>query len=98
MYLGYLLLRSIIEEPEQAARYSAVLGIVAALDVPLVHFSVYWWRTLHQPPTVMKPGPVNMPPAILAALLVNVVAFTLLYTYFVAKRVNTLRREHEVLA
>src|SRR5438128_6968897 len=95
MYLGYLLLRGIIEEPEQAARYSAVLGIVAALDVPLVHFSVYWWRTLHQPPTVMKPGPVNMPPAILAALLVNVVAFTLLYTYFVVKRVNTLRREHE---
>ena len=98
MYLGYLLLRGIIEEPEQAARFSAVLGIVAALDVPLVHFSVYWWRTLHQPPTVMKPGPSNMPPAILAALLVNVVAFTLLYTYFVAKRVNTLRREHEVLA
>ena len=98
MYLGYLLLRGIIEEPEQAARYSAVLGIVAALDVPLVHFSVSWWRTLHQPPTVMKPGPINMPPAILAALLVNVVAFTLLYTYFVAKRVNTLRREHEVLA
>ena len=98
MYLGYLLLRGIIEEPERAARYGAVLGIVAALDVPLVHFSVYWWRTLHQPPTVMKPGPINMPPAIFAALLVNVVAFTLLYTYFVAKRVDTLRREHEALA
>ncbi len=98
MYLGYLLLRGIIEEPERAARYGAVLGIVAALDVPLVHFSVYWWRTLHQPPTVMKPGPINMPPAILATLLVNVVAFTLLYTYFVAKRVDTLRREHEALA
>ena len=67
MYLGYLLLRGMIDDHERGARYAAVLGIVAALDVPLVHFSVYWWRTLHQPPSVLKPGPVSMPPAILAA-------------------------------
>jgi heme exporter protein C len=75
-----------------------VLGIIAALDVPLVHFSVYWWRTLHQPPSVMKPGAPAMPPLILATLLVNLVAFTLLYAYFVAKRVDLLRREDEALA
>src|SRR5437868_15482359 len=98
MYLGYLLLRGTIDDPERAARYCAVLGIVAALDIPLVHFSVYWWRTLHQPPSVLKPGAATMPPAILAALLVNVVAFTLLYVYFVAKRVRLLRDETEVLA
>jgi heme exporter protein C len=98
MYLGYLLLRGMIEERERAARYSAVLGIVAALDIPLVHFSVYWWRTLHQPPSLMKPGPANMPPVIVAALLVNVVAFTLLYAYFVAKRLGSLGLEEEALA
>ncbi len=98
MYLGYLLLRGMIDDQERAARYCAVLGIVAALDVPLVHFSVYWWRTLHQPPSVLKPGAATMPPAILAALLVNVVAFTLLYVYFVAKRVRLLRAESEALA
>jgi len=98
MYLGYLLLRGMIDDPERAARYCAVLGIVAALDVPLVHFSVYWWRTLHQPPTVLKPGAVSMPPAILAALLVNVLAFTLLYVYFVVKRARLLRVESEALA
>src|SRR5438874_7114313 len=98
MYLGYLLLRGMIDDGERAARYCAVLGIVAALDVPLVHFSVYWWRTLHQPPSVLKPGAATMPPAILAALLVNVVAFTLLYVYFVAKRVRLLRDETEALA
>src|SRR5215510_11181459 len=86
MYLGYLLLRGMIEDRERGARYAAVLGIVAALDVPLVHFSVYWWRTLHQPPSVLKPGPASMPPAILLALLVNLAAFTVLYAYFVAKR------------
>jgi heme exporter protein C len=98
MYLGYLLLRGMIDERERGARYAAVLGIVAALDVPLVHFSVYWWRTLHQPPSVLKPGPVTMPGPILAALLVNLVAFTLLYAYFVAKRVDLLRRSEEALA
>jgi len=98
MYLGYLLLRGMIDDHERAARYCAVLGIVAALNVPLVHFSVYWWRTLHQPPSVLKPGAATMPPAILAALLVNVAAFTLLYAYFVAKRVRLLRVESEALA
>jgi heme exporter protein C len=97
MYLGYLLLRGMIEDRERAARYAAVLGIVAALDVPLVHFSVYWWRTLHQPPSLLKPGPATVSQSILAALLVNIAAFALLYAYFVAKRVGVLRREQEVL-
>lgn len=98
MYLGYLLLRGMIDERERGARYAAVLGIVAALDVPLVHFSVSWWRTLHQPPSVLKPGAPTMDAAILAALLVNLAAFTLLYAYFVAKRVGLLRIEQDALA
>jgi heme exporter protein C len=96
MYLGYLLLRGMIEDREQGARYAAVLGIVAAFNIPLVHFSVYWWRTLHQPPSLMKPGPGTMPGVIAAALLVNFVAFSLLYVYFVSKRVGVLRGEAEV--
>ncbi len=95
MYIGYLLLRGMIEEPERAARFAAVLGIVAALNIPLVHFSVVWWRTLHQPPSLMKPGGSAMPGIIVAALLVNFVAFSLLYVYFVAKRARLLRLEAE---
>ncbi|MGH7313685.1 MAG: heme ABC transporter permease CcmC [Candidatus Rokuibacteriota bacterium] len=98
MYLGYLLLRAMIEDRERAARYSAVLGIVAALNIPLVHFSVYWWRTLHQPPSILKPGPSTMPPIFLVVLLVNLAAFTLLYAWFVFKRVRLLRREQEAFA
>jgi heme exporter protein C len=98
MYLGYLLLRAMIDDHERASRYAAVLGIVAALDIPLVHFSVLWWRTLHQPPSLIKPGTPTMPTAILVALLVNFAAFTLLYAYFVSKRVALLRREAEALA
>jgi heme exporter protein C len=98
MYVGYLLLRGMVDDRERAARLCAVLGIVAALDVPLVHFSVYWWRTLHQPPSLLKPGAPSMPPVILAALLVNLVAFTLLYAYFVTKRARLLAAEAEALA
>jgi heme exporter protein C len=98
MYLGYLLLRGTVEDRERAARYCAVLGIVAALDMPLVHFSVYWWRTLHQPPSLMKPGGFTGSAAILWPLLVNLAAFTVLYAYLVAKRVRVLRAETEALA
>src|SRR5216117_1501575 len=98
MYLGYLLLRGTIDDPERAARYCAVLGIVAALDIPLVHFSVYWWRTLHQPPSLMKPGGFTGSSSILWPLLVNLIAFVLLYAYFVARRVRLLRAEAEAVA
>ena len=89
MYVGYLLVRAMIDDPERGARYAAVLGIVAALDIPLVHFSVLWWRTLHQPPSVGRPEASAMDPIILV---------TLLYGYFVAKRVRLLRAESEALA
>jgi heme exporter protein C len=95
MYVGYLLLRGMIDERERAARSAAVLGVVAALNIPLVHFSVYWWRTLHQPPSLMKPGGSSMPPVIVAALLVNFAAFSLLYLYFLGRRVRLLGLEAE---
>ena len=77
---------------------AACIGIVAALDMPLVHFSVYWWRTLHQPPSLLKPGGFTGSAAILTPLLVNVAAFTLLYAYLVAKRARLLRAERGALA
>ena len=98
MYLGYLLLRGMIDDRERGARFAAVLGIVAAFNIPLVHFSVYWWRTLHQPPSLMKPGPGTMPGIIVTALLVNFAAFTLLYCYFVTRRARLLRLEAEAEA
>ena len=98
IYLGYLLLRGMIDDPDRGARYAAVVGIIGALDIPLVHFSVVWWRTLHQPPSVGRPEATAMDPIILVTLLVNVAAFTLLYLYFVAKAVRILRRQEEALA
>jgi heme exporter protein C len=98
IYVGYLMLRRAADEPERAARYAAVVAILGALNIPLVHFSVYWWRTLHQPPSVLRPGAATMPDTILAVLLVNLGALALLATYFVAKRMAILRAEAEALA
>ena len=98
IYLGYLLLRGMVDDHERGARYAAVVGIVGALDIPLVHFSVLWWRTLHQPPSVGRPEASAMDPIILVTLLVNVAAFTLLYIYFVGKGIRILRRREEAMA
>jgi len=98
IYVGYLLLRRMIEDYDLAGRFAAIVGIVGALNVPLVHFSVYWWRTLHQPPSLFRPGTATMPAVFWGVALVNAIAFALLYAYFVAKRVDLLKREQESLA
>jgi heme exporter protein C len=97
MYLGYLLLRGMIDDRERAARFAAVVGVVAALNMPLVHFSVYWWRTLHQPPSILRPGTSALPAVFWRVVLVHLVAFALVYLYFVVKRARLLAREVEAL-
>jgi heme exporter protein C len=98
IFVGYLLVRQMTDDAERGARFAAVVGIVGALNIPLVHFSVYWWRTLHQPPTFVKPGPSAAASSIRAALLVNFAALLLLCAYFIAKRYALLRAEHEAAA
>src|SRR5499426_2597494 len=71
VYLGYLLLRAMVEEPEARARFAAVVGIVGAVNIPIVHFSVYWWRALHQPATILAPGKAPLSPSLGLPLAVN---------------------------
>jgi len=97
IYLGYLLLRSVVEDPERAATYAAVLGILGALDVPIIHFSVQWWRTLHQPATVLRPEKPTMDPTMLAVLALNVVAFLAAYAYLAGRRYRLLTLRGQAL-
>lgn len=99
IYLGYTLLRSSLVERERRARLAAVLGITGFVDVPIVHFSVLWWRGLHQPPTVIRPGDPTIDHLFLAVLLASVAAFTLLYAWLLARRVDLelLRDEAELV-
>jgi heme exporter protein C len=98
IYLGYLLLRSVVEDAERAATYAAVLGIIGALDVPIIHFSVQWWRTLHQPATILRPQAPTMDGAMLLALLVNLVAFVCTFAYLASRRYRLLAMEAEAAA
>ena len=95
IYLGYLLLRSVVEDHERAATYAAVVGIVGALDVPIIHFSVQWWRTLHQPATILRPGPTPIDVAMKVALAINIVAFLSTYAYLASRRYRLLALEAE---
>ena len=86
VYLGYLALRRAISDRSNRARRAAVFGIVAFVLVPVVHFSVLWWRTLHQPPTVLRPGDPTIDHTMLAVLALNLVAFTLLAGWLLRQR------------
>jgi heme exporter protein C len=99
IYVGYLMLRAYMTDPDQRARFSAVLGIVGFLDVPIVHMSVRWWRTLHPGPVVMRSGGMReLPDSMHIALWSSLVAFTLVFVYFVMRRVALARLEGRVEA
>lgn len=94
VYLGYLALRRASPDPVSRARRSALLGVVAVVNVPLVYFSVLLARTLHQPMTV-RPDGAQLDPAMLAALLVNLGAFSLLYVTLLMARIRLAKLEDE---
>src|SRR3712207_12457 len=71
IYVGYLMLRSSVADEEQAARYAAVLGIIGFVDVPIIHQSVVWWRTLHPESVVLQSGGPAMPPSMLGTLAIS---------------------------
>ncbi|MGY2065147.1 cytochrome c biogenesis protein CcsA [Blastococcus sp. SYSU DS0619] len=92
VYVAYLGVRRMADDPHVAARRSAAVGVVAFLNVPVVHFSVVWWRTLHQPPTVLGPeGSPPIHPTMAWALAMGVVSFTVLAVLVVRRRVAGLR-------
>jgi heme exporter protein C len=88
IFIGYLMLRALVDDPSRGATFSAVLGIIGFLDVPIIHMSVVWWRTLHQPASVLRPGPSTVAPDMQVALYTNLAAFVLLYAYFLVKRIQ----------
>ena len=94
IYVGYLMLRSFAEDPQAGARYGAVLAIIGFLDIPLNHFAVYWWRTLHQPSSILRAGGPSVAPAMLVPLAVTFVGLVLLYSYLLLERVRLERIRH----
>lgn len=94
VYLGYLALRRATPDPVARARRSALLGVVAVVQVPLVYFSVTLWRSLHQTATI-RPGGASMGREMVFAFLVNLAAFNLIYLTFLIGRVRLERLREE---
>jgi len=89
-YLGYMALRSSIDDEQKAGRAASVLALVGLVNLPIVKFSVDWWNTLHQPTSVLRPDGPTMTADILTPLLVMALAYT---TFFGALWVLSIHTE-----
>lgn len=92
LYLGYMGLRGAIDDTARADRASAVLALVGVINLPIIHYSVDWWNSLHQGHTLLKMGKASMPPSMLIPLLLMMLAFMV---YFAA--IMLVRARGEVL-
>ena len=90
LYLGYIALGDAFEDPERGDKASAILAVVGSVNLPIIHFSVNWWNTLHQPSIVKMGGGFTVDGSILLPFLTMLAAFTL---YTVAVWVLRLRSE-----
>ncbi|HWC15199.1 MAG TPA: cytochrome c biogenesis protein CcsA [Actinomycetota bacterium] len=97
-YVGYLFLRGLATDPSRVGRAAAVVGIVGFVNVPIVHFSVYWWTTLHPSgPTPANPTEASgLGAPEMVTFFTSLVAFTLLSMWLVAVRVRLGRLADEV--
>ncbi len=91
------MLRAYVANEAQRARFAAVLGIVGFIDVPIVHLSVLWWRTLHPTPVVVRRGGMaELPFSMHVVLWTALASFTLLFVYLFTQRVALERLRDEL--
>lgn len=97
-YVAYLMIRYHATEGNQRARFSAVLGVIGFLDVPLIHFSVLWWRTFHPKPKVFNPENMGggVDKTMLITLMISLTSFTLLYFLLLGQRIMLEKMKDEV--
>ena len=101
IFCGYFLLRQFSDDRDKEARLASVLGIIGFLDIPIIHKSVEWWRTLHQPTTLFKVGEggkakPSMPPELLQPLLATMLAMLVFYFFLLAIRLKVEQQTDEV--
>jgi heme exporter protein C len=100
IFLGYFMVRSSTENPEKGKRFAAVVAIVGALDIPFIHLSVLWFRSLHPQPVVLNTEGPTLPGDMLTLLLTSLAAFTVLFfgLFMLRYALEGLRREIDARA
>ena len=98
--MGYFLLRMSVNDRDKEARLASVLGIIGCLDIPIIHKSVEWWRTLHQPSTLFKVESGKASPSIsqelLNPLIASIIVMLMFYLYLLLLRYQTEKRREEL--
>jgi heme exporter protein C len=99
LYLGYIALGNAIEDETRAARACAILAIVGAINLPIIHFSVVWWTTLHQGASILRSGGSAIAPVFLWPLFLMALGYTCLFMTLWTVRIRTeiLNRRARVL-
>jgi heme exporter protein C len=88
IYLGYIALWNAVDDPNRAAKAAAILALVGAADVPIIHYSVEWWNTLHQTTIFPRTGP-TVDAAFLWPLLIVALGYTVLFVWLWLLRMRT---------
>jgi heme exporter protein C len=96
LYFGYMTLRAAFDDLSKADRASAVLALVGVVNIPIIHYSVEWWSTLHQGPTISKLDNPSITMDMLWPLLTMILGFTLFFLAVLTERLRgeVLEREH----
>jgi heme exporter protein C len=89
LYLGYMALQNAFDDPARGARSAAILALAGFINVPVIKFSVDWWKTLHQPASLMKISGPAIHPAMLVPLLLMVLGFTCFFVTVLLIRVRS---------
>ncbi len=95
LYLGFIALQRAFEDPRSGDRAAAVLALVGVVNLPIIHYSVVWWNSLHQGATVFVGQGSDIAPSMLAPLLSMIFGFTFLFAACLAKRVQAEVLERE---
>ena len=95
LYFGIMGLHAAIEDKRTASRAAAVLALVGVVNIPIIHFSVQWWSTLHQGPTITKLDAPSIHPSMLVPLLVMALALKLYYLTVLLMRARSEVLERE---
>jgi len=94
LYIGYLLLRGTIQGIEQRARVSSIFAIIAFVDVPIIHMSVTWWRSIH--PNVINETGFNMSGPMIFTLMFSFVTFMFLYAVMLLLRARQEQQRYQL--